>query len=128
MKANERDPFILSAFHSFSWETQLRINSSLDDCDCNPWIWRENQRWALIGFSYSEIRFLNKNIVKCLNLNAIFRESIYFFQFFFLFCSITYNTNLHFCGLCMLSSIKCTSENTKYKRIYFAPCGGIFID
>ena len=78
MKANERKPFSYPLFNSFSWETQLRINSSLDDCDCNPWIWRENQRGALIGFSYSEIRFLNKNIVKCLNLNAIFRESIYF--------------------------------------------------
>ena len=106
-------------FNSFGWETQLRINSSLDDCDCNLWIGRENQRGALIGFSYSEIRFLNKDIAKCLNLNAIFRESIYFFHFF-LFCSITYNTNLHFCGLCMLSSIKCTSENTKYKRIFHA--------
>ena len=74
---------IYPLFNSFSWETQLRINSSLDDCDCNLWIWRENQRGALIGFSYSEIRFLDKNIVKCLNLNAIFRESIYFFQFFF---------------------------------------------
>ena len=49
----------------------------------NPWIWRENQRGALIGFSYSEIRFLNKNIVKCPILNAIFRQSIYFFPFFF---------------------------------------------
>ena len=33
----------------------------------NPWIWRDNQRGVLIGFSYSEIRFLIiKNIVKCL--------------------------------------------------------------
>ena len=45
----------------------------------NPWIWRENQRGVLIRFSYSEIRFRNKNIVKCLKLNAIFRQSIYFF-------------------------------------------------
>ena len=67
----------------------------------------------LIGFSCSEIRFLNKNIIKCLKLNAIFRQSIYFFQFFFLFCSVADNTKLHFCGLSMLSSIKCTSENTK---------------
>ena len=51
----------------------------------NPWIWRENQRGAPIGFSYSEIKFLNKNIVKCPNLNAIIRQSIYFFQFFFCF-------------------------------------------
>ena len=49
----------------------------------NPWIWRENQRGVLIGFSYSEIRFLNKNIVKYLKINAIFRQSIYFFQLFF---------------------------------------------
>ena len=48
-----------------------------------PWIWRENQQGVLIGFSYSEIRFLNKNIVKCLELNAIFRQSIHIFQFFF---------------------------------------------
>ena len=108
-------------FNSFSWETQLRINSSLDDCDCNPWIWRENQRGTVINFSYSEM----------LKSKRYFsREYLFFpiFSSFFLFCSITYNTNLHFCGLCMLSSIKCTSENTKYKRIYFAPCGGIFID
>ena len=57
-------------------KTQVKLN-------LNPWIWRENERGALIGFSYSEIRFLNKNIVKCPNLNAIFRQSIYFFQFFF---------------------------------------------
>ena len=49
----------------------------------NPWIWRENQRGVLIDFSYSEIRFLNKNIVKCLKLNDIFCQSIYFLQFFF---------------------------------------------
>ena len=54
----------------------------------DPWIWRENQRGALIGFSYSEIRFLNKNIVKCPTLNAIFRQSIYFFQFFFCFAAL----------------------------------------
>ena len=46
----------------------------------NPWIWRENQRGVLIGFSYSEIISLNKNIVKCIKLNAIFRQSVYFFQ------------------------------------------------
>ena len=50
----------------------------------NPWIWHENQQ-GQVGFSYSEIRFLHKNMVKCLNVNAIFRESIYFFQYF-LFC------------------------------------------
>ena len=49
----------------------------------NPWIWRENQREAVIGFPYSEIRFLNKYIVKYLKINAIFSQSIYFFQFFF---------------------------------------------
>ena len=32
--------------------------------------WRENQRGELIGFSYSEIRFLNKNIVKYLKIKA----------------------------------------------------------
>ena len=37
----------------------------------------------LIGFSYSEIKSLNKNIVKRLKLNAIFRQGTYFFQFFF---------------------------------------------
>ena len=38
-------------------------------------VWRENQRGGggvLIGFSYIEIRFLNKNIVKYLKVNAIF--------------------------------------------------------
>ena len=74
----------------------------------NPWIWSEKQRGALLGFSYSEIRFLNKNIVKCLS--------------FFLFCSITDNAKLHFCWLSMLSSIKCTSKNTKYKQIFRAVC------
>ena len=75
----------------------------------------------LIGFSYIEIRFLNKNIVKYLKINAIFRESIYFFQLF-LFCSITDNTKLQFYGLSKLSSIKCTIENTnaKYTQIFRA--------
>ena len=58
-------------------------NDHVIDFDKNPWIWRENQRGVLIGFSYSEIRFLNKNIVKYLKINAIFRQSIYFFQLFF---------------------------------------------
>ena len=55
----------------------------IDPHSWEPRIWRENQRGALIGFSYSEIRFLNKNIVKYLKINAIFRQSIYFFQLFF---------------------------------------------
>ena len=49
----------------------------------NPWIWRENKRRALIGFSYSEIRFPNKNIVKYLKINVIFCQSIYFSSCFF---------------------------------------------
>ena len=83
----------------------------------NPWIWRENQRGALIGFSYSEIRFLNKNIVKCLKINVICRQSIYFFQFF-LFWSIADDTKLQFFGLSRPSLIKCTCENTKYKLVF----------
>ena len=44
----------------------------------NPWIWRENQRWALIGLSYSEIRFLNKNKV---NYFFICACQVIFFDF-----------------------------------------------
>ena len=55
-----------------------------------------------------------------LKSKCYFSREYLFFPVFFLFCSITYNTNLHFCGLCMLCSIKCTSENTKYKRIYIS--------
>ena len=47
---------------------------------------------------------------------------VFFYSSCFLFCSITGNTKLHFNGLSMLSSIKCTSanENTKYKQIFCA--------
>ena len=77
--------------------------------------------------SYSEIRFLNKNIVKYLKINAIFRKSIYFFQLFLLY-SIADNTKLHFYGLSMPSSIKLASENTKYEQILRAVWRCIFID
>ena len=52
----------------------------------NPWIWRENQRGALIGFSYSEIRFINKNIVKYLKINAISRQRPEYLFFPVVFC------------------------------------------
>ena len=68
------------------------------DPECNPWIWRENQRGMLIGFSYSEIRSLNKNIVKCLKLNAIFRQGTYFFQFFFCFAALQITQSYIFVG------------------------------
>ena len=58
----------------------------------------ENQVGALIGFSYSEIRFLNKNTVKCLKINAICRQSIYFFQFFFSFEALQITQNYNFLG------------------------------
>ena len=74
---------------------------------------------VLIGFSYIEIRFLNKNIVKYPKTNAIFAR-VFIFSSCFLFCSITDNTKLQFYGLSMLSSIKCTSENTKYTQIFRA--------
>ena len=106
---------IISASHGLTVIIRVYIHYM----QFNPWIWRENQRGVLIGFSYSEIISLNKNIVKCLKLNAIFRQSIYFFQFFLL-CSITDNTKLHFCGLSMLSSTKCTSENSEYKQTFRA--------
>ena len=48
----------------------------------NPCIWHENKQGSLIGFSYSETTFLNKNIVKCLKINAICRQSIYFSSYF----------------------------------------------
>ena len=72
---------------------------------------------VLIGFFYIEIRFLNKNIVKYLKINAIFFARVFIFSSCFLFCSITDNTKLQFYGL---SSIKCTSENTKYTQIFRA--------
>ena len=73
---------VRSGFRSMPFTPSLiRLNKH----NYNPWIWRENQRegGVLIGFSYIEIRFLNKNIVKYLKINAIFRQSIYFFQLLF---------------------------------------------
>ena len=86
MRATAHRPFSFAdtQIHSSEQNTRFHVNcrwycSQLN----NPWIWRENQRGVLIGFSYSEIRFLNKNIVKYLKINAIFRRSIYFVQLFF---------------------------------------------
>ena len=103
---------------SFSRKLIQHANSYITQSH-NPWIWRENQRGALIGFSYSEIRFLNKNS-KMSKSKRYFLPEYLFFPAIVLFFSITYDTNLHFCELCMLSSIKCTSDNTKYKQVFRA--------
>ena len=56
--------------------------------------------------------------------NRYFSPEYLFFPVF-LFCSIIENIKLNFCGLSMLSSIKYTCENSKYKQIFRA-CGGIY--
>ena len=75
---------------------------------------------ALIGFSYSEITFLIKNIVKCPKINAICCQSIYFFQFFFCFEALQMTQSYNFFGLSGPSLIKCICENTKYKHVFRA--------
>ena len=49
-----------------------------------------------IGFSYSEIRFLNKNIVKYLKINAIFARV--FFQLFFCLAALQITQRYIFMG------------------------------
>ena len=56
---------------------------------------------ALIGFSYSEIRFLNKNIVKCLKIKAIYHQSgrvFIFSSFFFCFEALQITQSYNFLG------------------------------
>ena len=103
--------------------TQHSHSIRLNKHNYNPWIWHENQ-WGgggvLIGFSYIEIRFLNKKYSEIPKNKCYFLPEYLFFPVVFLFCSITDNTELQFYGLSMLSSIKCTSENTKYTQIFCA--------
>ena len=64
---------------------------------------------------------LNTNYFRCQTYGTVlllFFARVFIFSSCFLFCSITDNTKLHFYGLSMLSSIKCTSKNTKYTQIF----------